>query len=81
MDGRTIFARVMAEAAKLGLTRLERIAIILALALIAVMGEAGWSVLKRLKLEPQTVADENGPQPQGVPLPTDPSRVDDGGNG
>ena len=32
--------------------------------------------------KPQTVADENGPQPEGEPLPTDPNRnFDEGGEG
>jgi hypothetical protein len=68
VDGRSVFAEVMSEAGRLGLRPLERIALIIAVALVVVMGKRGLAVLSRLELKPQIVADENGPQPPGVEL-------------
>lgn len=48
--------------------------------LLPSLGAAIAEAVKNAK--PQTVADENGPQPEGEPLPTDPNRnFDEGGEG
>lgn len=82
MDSRRLFAEVMAEAGKLGLTRWERLLLIVAVALLIVTGRRGFEALKNIKIEPQIVVDENGPQPDGTALPTgEPGGGDTGGMG
>jgi hypothetical protein len=76
MDPRSLFAKVMAEAGRLGLVWWERLVLILAVALLLVMGREARDVLRNLKLEPQEPADEGGAMPPGQQFPTDPDRSD-----
>lgn len=57
MDARRIFAAVMDEAGRLGLKPWERLALILAVALLLVMGKEARRVLVNVKFEPQDDPD------------------------
>jgi hypothetical protein len=85
MDGRSLLAQVIREAGRLGLSSWERLALILIVALLLVMGQRGLDALKRLTLEQQVIVDENGPQPPGDGTefgdPTNPGGGPDGGMG
>jgi hypothetical protein len=69
-------AEVIRIAGELGLTSWERLALILALAillaLVKIHGAKILELIKNIKVEPQEPKDENGSQPPGEPLPTGP---------
>jgi hypothetical protein len=72
MNARRIFAEVIREAGRLGLAPWERLVLILAVALLIVMGREAREVLRNVKLEPQEPVDEGGKTLPGQPLDTDP---------
>ena len=81
MDARSTFAAVMDEAGRLGLAWWERIAVILAAALLLVMGKQAREVLRRVKVEPWDVVGGDVNVPTGEPTDYsggEPPRPDDG---
>ncbi len=83
VDGRSLLAQVIREASRLGLTPWERLALILVVALLLVLGRRGIEAVRGLALEPALPPEE----PQGIPLaqgpdggfvlPTDPNASPD----
>lgn len=63
MDGRRLIAEVFKEAGRLGLSRLERLALVLAVAVLIVLGRQGIAALKTLSLEPQADPEAGPPSP------------------
>lgn len=84
MDGRSLLAQVIREAGRLGLSSWERLALILIVALLLVLGKRGLDALSRLTLEPQQLVDEGGvvqPSTQEFGDPQNPGGGPEGGMG
>ena len=84
MDARATFAAVMDEAGRLGLAWWERIAVILAVALLLVMGKEARNVLRRVKVEPwDVVGGDPTITPPGANVDTTPPdpTIDGSGGG
>lgn len=83
MDERGIFARVMAEAGRLGLAWWERVALILAAALVIVMGQEARRVLREIPITPQPLDPERDPSLPDAQsnLTTDPDNPGGGSGG
>lgn len=63
MDGRWIIRAALKEAGSLGLGYFERIALILAVSILIVLGRSAWDVVKNLPVEPQTDPEAGPPSP------------------
>lgn len=72
MDARRLIADVLKEAARLGLSSWERLVLVLALALLLVMGRRGIDAIRAVELEPQEPRDEGGALPPGTSFPSQP---------